>query len=38
MAREVDRSEWEKDPGRLEAIFVETVAQDPNSGLRPVMS
>ena len=37
MAREVDRSEWENDPGRLESIFVETVAQDPNSGLRPVM-
>lgn len=38
LAREVSRSEWEKDPGRLEALFVETVSQDPNSGLRPVMA
>jgi ABC-2 type transport system ATP-binding protein len=38
MAREVERVDWAaSDPGRLESIFVETVAQDPNSGLRPVL-
>ncbi len=38
MAREVERSEWEKDPGHLEKLFVETVSQDPNSGLQPILA
>jgi ABC-2 type transport system ATP-binding protein len=38
MAREVPREEWEKAPGHLEKIFVDTVSADPNSGLRPAFA
>lgn len=38
MAREVSRADWEKSPGGLEKIFVDTVSADPHSGLRPVFA